>query len=127
MKAQLLMLSAAGLILAGAAHAAEAPEVRRFLDDGRAAAETQLAKSGVDLAGQTVAVRGVVTGDGRLNNLRVVRSTGSRDKDEAVAGALHRLRLENPPLLLSGSQVTLTLGAPAATAASQAVTAGGGA
>jgi hypothetical protein len=126
MKAQLLMLSAAGLIVAGAAHSAEPPEVRRFLDGGRAVAEAQLAKAGVDLAGQTVAVRGVVVGGGRLNNLRVVRSTGSRDRDEAVAKALNRLRLEDPPLLLSGSQVTLTLGAPATTAASQPAAGGGG-
>ena len=126
MKAQLLMLSAAGLIMAGAAHAAESPEVRRFIDDGRATAEAQLAKAGVDLAGQTVSVRGVVTGDGRLNNLRVVRSTGSRDTDAAVAAALHRLRVEDPPPLLSGSQVTLTLGRPAASTASQTSVAGGG-
>jgi len=127
MKAQLLMLSAVGLLMAGAAHA-QPPEVRRFLDDGRAAAEAKLAQSGVDLSGQTVAVRAVVTGEGRLNNLRVVRSTGSLEKDAAVAQALHRLRVEAPPVMLSGAEVTLMLGAAApATAARPTAATGGGA
>jgi hypothetical protein len=113
MRTLLLSLSAAGLLLAAAAtHAATAPEVRRFLEDGRVAADARLTKAGVALAGRTADVRAVVGSDGRLMGLHVVRSSGSLETDAAIEKALNRMRVDGAPALLGGAQVTLSLGEP---------------
>jgi TonB family protein len=118
MQAQLLMLSAAGLLLASTAHAAPSAEVRRFIDQTEAAADARLAERGVDLQGRTAAVRVTVGGDGRLYGVQVVRSTGSRETDDAIEDALRKLRVKDAPAMLSGAQVTLPLGEAPTSAAS---------
>jgi hypothetical protein len=121
MRALLLSLSAAGLLLAApTAHAATAPEVRRFLDDGAAAADARLAKAGVALAGRTADVRAVLGSDGRLMGLHVVRSSGSLETDSAIEKALNHMRVDGAPALLGGAQVTLSVGEPPIVRASTA-------
>jgi TonB family protein len=113
MKAQLLMLSAVGLLVAASSsHAATAPELQAFLDRAQAQAENRLDVAGVDLKGQPVAVRGSVDSEGKLRAIHVVRSTGSRDTDFAVEKALKRMSVANVPPLLVGGEVTLALGGP---------------
>jgi hypothetical protein len=111
MRTLLLSLSAAGLLLAAStAQAVTSPEVRRFLDDGRAAADARLAKAGVSLDGRTADVRAVVGSDGRLMGLHVVRSSGSLETDAAIEKALNHMRVDGAPPLLGGAQVTLSVG-----------------
>ena len=116
----LLSLTAAGFLLAAPSQAAPAPEVRQFLDHSGQKANARLVKAGVSLAGQTADVRATVGSDGRLMGLRVVRSSGSRDTDAAIEKALNRLRVEAPPALLAGAQVTLAVGGSPAAPASGA-------
>ena len=110
MKAQLLALSAAALLLASQAHAAASAPVQHYLDDTRAAALQRLQSAGVDLSGQPAMIRAVVRSDGRLDGLRVVGTTGSRDKDDAIAEALRKMRGPDAPAELAGRELTLTLG-----------------
>jgi TonB family protein len=112
MKAQLLMLSAAGLLFAASASRAAPSELQQYLDRAHAQADQTLAAASVPLPGP-VTVRAYVGGDGRLNNLHVVRSSGSRDTDYAVERALKRLAVAGAPTPLVGAAINLTLdGAP---------------
>lgn len=109
MKAQLLMLSAAGLLFAASASHAAPSELQRYLDRAHAQADHDLAAASVPL-NAPVTVRAYVGGDGRLNNVHVVRSSGSRDTDYAVERALKRLAVAGAPSPLVGSAIKLTLG-----------------
>jgi TonB family protein len=110
MKAQLLMLSAAGLLLASAAQAAPPADVQQFLDSAHRAAVVRLEKAGVALAGRPLAVRATVDGAGRFNGLHVVRSSGSSDTDAQATAALRRMAVDGAPYALAGRDVTLTFG-----------------
>jgi hypothetical protein len=119
MKAQLLVLSAAGLLLAAAplsSALAGSAETDRYVAAATADAGERLAERSVDLAGKTLAVRGRVQGD-RLSGLRVVSSSGSAELDNQVAAALKNLRTDAAPVELVGRELTLTLGAAAPVAA----------
>ena len=118
MKAQLLALAAGGLLFASAAQAEISPQSQGFFSEARQAADSRLAKEGVDLSGRTLAVRGHLGGDARLNGVKIARSSGSRDLDDAVVKALRNLKVSAPPGLV-GRDVTLSLGgdAPIASAA----------
>lgn len=109
MKAQLLMLSAAGLLFAASASHAAPSELQQYLDRAHAQADHQLAVASVPLTGP-VTVRAYVGGDGRLNNVHVIRSSGSRDTDFAVEQALKRLEVAGAPTPLVGAAIKLTLG-----------------
>ena len=113
MKAQILAL-AAGLLVASAAHA-QAPS-QAFFTEARQSADARLAKQGVDLAGHSLAVRGHLGNDARLNGVTIARSSGSRELDDAVVKALRNLKVTAPPGLV-GRDVTLALGETAPTAA----------
>jgi TonB family protein len=113
MKAQLLMLSAAGLLMASAAHAAPASPTERFVDAAEATAAARLSEAGVPVSAG-LAVRVTVNADRRLTNVRVVRSSGSLETDAKAEVALRRLKVDLPPTELVGRQVTLALGEPTA-------------
>ncbi|HYD43733.1 MAG TPA: energy transducer TonB [Phenylobacterium sp.] len=113
MKAQLLAL-AAGLLVASAAQA-EAPS-QAFFTEAREAADARLAKQGVDLAGQSLSIRGHLGNDARLNGVKIARSSGSRELDDAVVKALRNLKVTAPPALV-GRDVTVELGGATPTAA----------
>ena len=115
MKAQLLVLSAAGLLLAGApfSSASAAPvDVQRFMAAANADADQRLSDRGVTLGDKTLAVRARV-GVGRLNGARVVGASGSAELDNQVAAALRNLRTDKAPPELVGREITLTLRQPA--------------
>jgi outer membrane biosynthesis protein TonB len=109
MKAQLLMLSAAGLLFAASASHAAPSELQQYLDRAHAQADRTLAAASVPLPGP-VTVKAYVGGDGRLNNVHVIRTSGSRDADFAVEQALKRLAVADAPAPLVGATIKLTLG-----------------
>jgi TonB family protein len=109
MKAQLLVLSAASLLFAASASHAAPSELQQYLDRAHAQADQTLAAASVPL-NAPVTVRAYVGGDGRLNNVHVVGSSGSRDTDYAVEQALKRLAVAGAPTPLVGATIKLTLG-----------------
>jgi len=114
MKAQLFVLSAAGLLLAGAPFSsatAASAGVQRFLAAANADAGERLKDRGVVLGDKTVVVRARV-GIGRLNGGRVVGASGSAELDDQIAAALRNVPTEKAPPELVGREITLTLGQP---------------
>jgi TonB family protein len=110
MKTQLLVLSAAGLLFA-ANHVQAAPaDSEQFAARAATKADSLLIAAGVDPKAQSVAVRASVSPDGRLSGVRVVRSSGSRDTDHAVATVLKKILVADPPVGLVDGAVTLNLG-----------------
>jgi TonB family protein len=109
MKAQLLMLSAVGLMLALPAQAAQ-PAIDRFVAAAEAKAEQRLTAEGLALQGRDARIRATVHADRRLTNVRVVRSSGSRDLDDQLVKALRQLKVDAPPVELIGRDVTLGVG-----------------
>jgi TonB family protein len=110
MNTRLLGLGALAVAAASLQAAHAAPLTDLYLQRLDAAAEERLDASGVALNGATVAIKGHVGGDGRLSAGRIVRSSGSRDLDDAARQALRGLRIGGPPTELAGRTVTLTLG-----------------
>ncbi|MFL5297623.1 MAG: TonB C-terminal domain-containing protein [Phenylobacterium sp.] len=111
MKAQLLMLSAAGLLFAAQPSHAAPSEVQQYAERAHAQADALLAAARVNLSAAGVSVRATVAADGRLRGLQVVRSSGSRDTDAVVETALRKLVVADPPVGLIGGAVTLNVGA----------------
>jgi hypothetical protein len=112
MKAQLLMLSTAGLLLAaGASRAEPNPAIRDFLTGVAAQADARLSITCAALPGQTVRVRGAVS-DGRLNGLRMAASTGDLNADQMILRSLRLMRVKDVPAELSGRELILTLRVP---------------
>jgi len=120
MKAQLLVLSAAGLLLSAAPFSAcAAPaDVERYVAAASNDADARLADRGVALAGKTVTVRARIGLD-RLNGAQVVQTSGSAELDDQVASALRNVKTAKAPPELVGREVTLTLGQPASTLATR--------
>lgn len=113
MKAQLLLLSVAGLLSAAPLAAQAAPaDVERYLATASDDASDRLADRGVDLDGRTVSVRARVGLD-RLNGAQVVGASGSAELDDQIALALRNVRTVKAPPELVGREVVLTLGDPA--------------
>lgn len=110
MKATLVVLAAAGLLLGvEGVRAAPASLNQIYVAGVSAQADARLANAGVALPGRTVKVRGTLSGD-RLVGARVVESTGDLATDRAVEDALRRMRTSPVPPELSGREITLTLG-----------------
>ena len=108
MNTNLLVLSAAGLLLATGGVRAEPNVVdRAYLATVAAQADARLANSGVQLPG-TLKVAGELSGE-RLSGVRF-KSTGDFATDHAVDQALRRMPIAQVPPELSGRTVTLTLG-----------------
>ena len=115
MHTNLLVLSAAGLLLAtGGAHAGSNAVDRAYLASVAAQADARLVNSGVQLPG-VLRVTGELS-DRRLNGVRF-KSTGDLATDDAVNKALRKMPIGQVPAELSGRTVTLTLGAPPTAAA----------
>lgn len=113
MKAQLLMLSVAGLLWTADASPREPAAVKAYIDRAEQVATTKLAAAGVNLNGPAT-VTGFVDSAGRLSAVQLVRSSGSRDADEAIEDALKHVTFEDPTAAgLLGARVTLTLPKPA--------------
>ncbi len=114
MKAQLFVLSAAGLLLAAAPLSAQAApaDVERYVAVASQDAGERLTDRGVALGDKTVTVRARIGLD-RLNGAQVVRTSGSAELDDQVAAALRNVRTDKAPPELVGREVTLTLGQPA--------------
>lgn len=108
MKAVPLILSAALLAFGGAAHAANR-DVTEYLQRAGAVATADLAAAGVE-TGQGLTVEARVGSDGRLNNARVVTSSGSLETDRKATQALRRLRVNAPPNVLIGADVRIAIG-----------------
>jgi hypothetical protein len=109
MKAQLIVLGAAGLLLASSVHAAPRSDVQQFLDAAHRQGVERLQEAGVALGGQGVSVQGRVEGSGRLSSVHVVKSSGSLDTDARATAALRRLNAASvAPPVLSGRDITLT-------------------
>jgi len=106
----LLVAAAGALLLAGSAAQATTSSVQQFAGRAEAQALVRLNAAGVDLNGHSVAVRATVDGDGHLNGVRVVRSSGSRDTDAAIEAALKKLPVADAPTALIGGAITFTLG-----------------
>jgi hypothetical protein len=115
MNTNLLVLGAAGLLLAsGGAHADPNAIDRAYLASVAAQADTRLANAGVQLPGP-LRVTGELSGL-RLSGVRF-KSTGDFATDDAVDRALRKMPIAQVPPELSGRTVTLTLGpAPVAVA-----------
>lgn len=114
MKAQLVMLSAASLLLAVAPQSsalAGPADVQRYVSSTAAEAGERLTERSVDISGKTLAIQGRVQSD-RLSGVRVVRSTGSAELDGQIVAALKNLRTEAAPVDLVGRELTLNLGQP---------------
>jgi TonB family protein len=111
MKTQFLLLSAASLLFATHAAQAAPSDLQQFAQRAYAEAGQRLDAAHLDLSGQPVEVKAYVASGGRLNGLRVSRSSGSRDTDYAVEQALKKLTVADAPPALIGSTLTLRLGA----------------
>jgi TonB family protein len=122
MKAQLLMLSAAGSLLVASAAASAATaaatsavgaaptELPRFTAQAEARADRLLIDAGIHADDPPVSVRANIASDGRVTGIGVVRSSGSRDIDSKVQTILQRVLQSNPPVGLMNGAVTLNVG-----------------
>jgi hypothetical protein len=109
MHTNLLVLSAAGLMLAtGGVRADPNLMDRAYLASVAAQADARVANAGVQLPG-ALKVTGELSGE-RLSGVRF-KSTGDLATDDAVARALRKMPIVRPPAELSGRTITLTLGA----------------
>ena len=109
MKAQLVTLSAAALIFASGAAKAADRQSQAYAEQATAAAAEQLRTAGVAVPDRGLALRATVGADGRLNAVRVIRTSGSLEADLQVARALRLLKVERPPSHLAGADLTLRL------------------
>lgn len=118
MKAQLLVLSAAGLVLAAsAAQAASLSTAKdRYVEAARTAAQARLADRGVDVVGKSIVVQ-VAVGARRLESARIAKSSGNPELDAQAVSALRGLPVADAPSELVGRTLSLPLGEPAPTAA----------
>jgi len=108
MHTNLLVLSAAGLLLAtGGVHAEPNAVDRAYLAAVAAQADARLANTGVQLPG-ALRVTAELS-ERRLSGVRF-KSTGDLAIDDAVGKALRKMPIGQVPAELSGRTVTLTLG-----------------
>ena len=105
-----VLAAAAALLVGQAAHASQPPrEVQAYLQHASAVAAAKLETSGVALPADGVAIGARVASDGRLMGLHVVRSSGSLETDERAVAALRRFYAGEPPVFITGAEVTLAL------------------
>jgi hypothetical protein len=96
------------LLAACAAQAKGGGEVQRFVDQTATAAEERLADAHVDLGGHPVTVRAAIDDRRELRSVSVVRSSGDRDKDDAIVRDLQHMNVDAPDLLI-GATITFEL------------------
>ena len=108
MNANLLVLSAAGLLLASSGAHADPNVINRiYLASVAAQAEARLANAGVNLPG-VLHVTGQLSGE-RLGAVRFP-TTGDPATDRRVDATLRKMPIAQVPAELSGRTVALTLG-----------------
>jgi TonB family protein len=110
MKAQLLMLSAAGLLFAGPASHAALPESQQYASRANAKAEALLRAAGIGSQAQPISVRASVSPSGHVTAVRVTRTSGSPETDRAVADVLRKVLVADAPVGLLNGAVTLNVG-----------------
>ncbi|MEW5684509.1 MAG: hypothetical protein AB1942_06295 [Pseudomonadota bacterium] len=103
----LLLAASAALSLGGIAQATPR-EVARYLDQASTSATAELTAAGVTAA-EGLRFKARVASDGRLTAPRVVASTGSLETDQKALRALRRFRVSNPPTILIGADVIITV------------------
>jgi hypothetical protein len=114
MKAQLLVLTSAALLLtAGAVQAAPHNPHQLFIERVSAQADARLADVGVALTNSPVRIRTSISGD-RLGTVQVVQSSGDPNVDRAIEKSLRKMPVSQAPAELAGRQLVLTLGSPSA-------------
>jgi len=109
MNTQLSALSAAAVLFAAATAGAAPSELQHYQDQANSRAQLLLRHTGVDLGGRAVSVRAMVAPDGRVEDMEVVRSSGSRQVDLAVEGVLRNIVVSDPPLGLTDGAVPLNV------------------
>ncbi|MGZ6040534.1 MAG: hypothetical protein ACXWKR_17830 [Phenylobacterium sp.] len=112
MKSKLLLLAAAGLLIAGPASAAGRAdaETQAYTARANARAAALLSAAGLDSPAAPVSVRAKVDADGFLTRLEVLRTSGSAQTDSAVARVLRRILISDAPVGLLNATVTLNVG-----------------
>ena len=109
MKAQLLMLSAAGLLLAASASHAAPAYPDRYAQWAQTKADALLRARHVDMTATSASVRATVSPDGKRTGTHVSRSSGSAETDAAVTSILRSIVFSRPPLGLVNGAVTLNV------------------
>ncbi len=109
MKAQLLMLSAAGLLFAASASHAATSDSERYAHWAQSRADALLRERGVDLRSTSASVEATIGPDGHLTGTHVIRSSGSRETDAAMTQTLRDVLFARAPLGLVNGAVTLNL------------------
>jgi hypothetical protein len=107
MKAQLLMLTAAGVLAASAAQAAPRTADELYLAAVGVHANARLARAGVSFPSDTLQVRAKLTGTHMVNVH--VEPTGDPKADRAIEKALARMPLGDTPMSLDGADIVVTL------------------
>ena len=110
MKAPFLALSAAALLFAAATAHATPSEMQLYTDRTQLQVQGLLAAIAPDLRGRPVSVRAAVDPDGRVDAIRILRSSGSHDADHAVEAVLRKILRANPLLGLTDGAVTPNVG-----------------
>jgi hypothetical protein len=100
-----LVASTVSAVSATSARAAD-PEINRWLNGADRAVHASLEKAHVPTGAQSVDVRFDIDGD-YLRSPQVVKSSGSRDLDASVAGALRWVAVQTPPSALYGHAVVM--------------------
>jgi TonB family protein len=108
MKTPLLMLSAASLALAAQAAVAAPSAADGFLRQVDNLAAREIVASGAHVGSSGLKLSAFVAEGGRLTQVRVLDSSGSRAVDRKVAGAFARVRA-TPPVSLVGQEVSFAV------------------
>jgi hypothetical protein len=107
MKAQLFMLTAAGLLAASAVQAAPRSPDELYLAAVGVHAHARLARDGLSFPSDTLQVRATLSGT-RMVNVHV-EPTGDPKADKAIQKALSRMPLGDTPMTLDGTRIVVTL------------------
>ena len=107
MKAQLLMLTAAGVLAASAAHAAPRTVDELYLAAVGVHAKARLARAGLTFPADTLQVRAKLSGT-RMVNVHV-EPTGDPKADRAIEKTLTRMPLGDISMSLDGADIVVSL------------------
>ncbi|HZZ31731.1 MAG TPA: TonB family protein [Phenylobacterium sp.] len=116
MKTQLPGLTAAALLLAVSAAApafasAASPWLSQaYSDRVQSQADALLQAAGIDGQGPPVTVRAKINPDGHPADLQILQTSGSPERDEAVANVLRKVLVNDAPVGLLDGAVTLKVG-----------------
>lgn len=109
MKSQFLVLSAAAFLMAAPAANAALSESQIYANRIQPRVDRLLRDAGIGPQAQPVSVRATVALDGHVTGVQVLRSSGSRDTDRAIATVLRNVVAADAPVGLLDGAVTLNL------------------